>query len=227
MTQSKADSSEYITSLMSHDISNFNQTSRGYLEMLLADQIGELSDEQARVITICLRQTNRIQNLTSAVRLLVELSGMPVEPLVVDLDPTMTQAIARVEKDFGDREIRVEFTAEGHTTLVEEHLGCVFRHMLSNGVQHNDSKVVELAVKVSPVEDPPRWRIMFADNGEGMSEMRGKGLFSRLDTEDIHGSGLGLCLVKRLVERWGGEVWLESSTRGEGSVFGLTLPRAE
>ncbi len=227
MTQSKADSSEYITSLMSHDISNFNQTSRGYLEMLLADQIGDLTDEQARVITICLRQTNRIQNLTSAVRMLVELSRTAVASTPVDLDHAMSESINRVEKDFGDREIRVDYSGEDRWAMVEDHLGCVFRHMLSNCVQHNDSGVVEIGVEITPEEDPPRWRIMFSDNGEGMSAIRSKSLFLRLDTEDVHGSGIGLCLVKRLVERWGGEVWLESSTRGEGSVFCLTLPRAQ
>ncbi len=227
MTQSKADSSEYITSLLSHDISNFNQTSRGYLEMLLADQIGELTDEQARVITICLRQTNRIQNLITAVRMLVELSGTEVNMVPVDLDAAVESAIARVERDFGDREIRVSFARAGRVAVAEDHLGCLFRHLLSNGVQHNDSEVVDISLNITELEDPPRWKVLVSDNGDGISAGRGKTLFLRLDTEDVHGSGVGLCLVRRLVDRWGCEAWLESSVPDEGSVFGVTLPRGE
>lgn len=226
MTQSKADSSEYITSLLSHDISNFNQTSKGYLEMLLADQIGELSDEQARVMTICLRQTNRIQNLISAVRMMVELAIAPVHQTTVDLDAAVEAAIASVERDFCDREVRVDFVPANRVALAEDHLTCLFRHLLSNGVQHNDSEVVDLSLEISAVEDPPRWRILISDNGDGISAMRGKHLFQRIDTEDVHGAGVGLCLVKRMVDRWDSEIWLESSTPAQGSVFGLTLPRA-
>jgi len=49
-------------------------------------------------------------------------------------------------------------------------------------------------------------------------------LFSRLDNRDIHGSGLGLSVVRRLVERWGGRIWLEPGEPGKGATFGLTLP---
>ena len=226
MTQSKADSSEYITSLLSHDISNFNQTSRGYLEMLLADQIGELTDEQARVITICLRQTNRIQNLITAVRMLVELTNTKIQMVTLDMDRAMEAAMEIVERDFNDREIRVDFSGADRKALAEDHLECLFRHLLSNAVQHNDSDVVDITVEITAVEDPPRWRILFTDNGDGISAVRGKSLFLRLDTEDMHGSGVGLCLAKRLLDRWDCEIWLESSTPGQGSVFGVTLPRA-
>ena len=226
MTQSKADSSDYITALLSHDISNFNQTSQGYLEMLLADQIGELSDEQARVIGICLRQTNRIQSLIDAVRLLVALGRGPINGIKVDLDDAVEVAIQRVQKEFADREIRVSFTPAGRVALAEDHLECVFRHLLANAVQHNDSELVEIDVEITEAEGtPPAWKILVSDNGRGIPEGRASLLFSRLDSGDVHGSGFGLCLVKRLLERWGGEIQLEPHGDSQGAVFGLRVPR--
>ena len=86
------DSTDYITALLSHDISNHNQTSRGYLEMLLADQLGPLNEDQARALTVCLRQTTRVQNLIDSVRLLVKLDSTPVGAQRVDLDRSVEAA---------------------------------------------------------------------------------------------------------------------------------------
>ena len=222
--QPEMEYSEFITSLLAHDISNYNQTSRGYLEMLLEEYMGVLSEEHARVLTICLRQSHRIQSLLESVRLLSDLATTPFEPKLIDLDETIREAIRFVEKDFADREIRVRFTPAGRQTRVEEHLGMVFRHLLSNAVRHNEAEVIEIDITISDTREPGFWRVLIGDNGDGVPPARREHLFARLDHRDIHGSGLGLSLVRRLVERWGGRVWLEPSEPGQGATFGLTLP---
>jgi signal transduction histidine kinase len=222
--RSEIEYSEFITSLLAHDISNYNQTSRGYLEMLLEEYMGVLSEEHARVLTICLRQSNRIQSLLESVRLLSDVATAPVEPMVIDLDEPIREAIRFVEKDFADREIRVRFTPADRRTRAEDHLGTVFRHLLSNAVRHNDAEVAEIDVAISETQEPGFGRVLISDNGDGVPPARCQDLFSRLDNRDIHGSGLGLSVVRRLVERWGGRVWLEPSEAGQGATFGLTLP---
>ena len=224
------DSGDYIIALLSHDISNFNQTSRGYLEMLLADQLGPLTPDQARAMAICLRQTGRVQNLIDSVRMLVRLHQSPVHLVPVDLDQAIRDAILQAETDYAEREVRVSFQAAGRQALAEPQLELVFRHLVANAVQHNDSEVVEVQVRVSEELGPdeaPQWRVLVADNGDGIPPTRRQGLFQRLDSRDVHGSGMGLCLVKRLLERWGGDVWLESSDQDRGTVIGLTLQRCE
>lgn len=66
------------------------------------------------------------------------------------------------------------------------------------------------------------------DNGMGIDQRYREnifGLFNKLDAQS-DGSGLGLALVKRIVEMYGGKIWVESEGAGRGSCFRFTLPRA-
>ena len=226
METSRVDLSDYITALLSHDISNFNQTSRGYLEMLLAEQMGTLNPDQLRAMTICLRQTTRIQNLIDAARLLVQLTSTPVNLLPQDLDAAITEAIHQVENEFSDREVRVSFTEDNREALAEGYLQNLMKQLLSNGVRHNDSTVVELSVDITSEDDPaPHWRILITDNGNGVQAGRQEELFDRVAAREIHGAGLGLALASSLLKRWGGTIWLESSVEGDGTTFGVTIPK--
>jgi signal transduction histidine kinase len=228
MAIEKPDSSQFITALLSHDISNYNQTSRGYLEMLLSDQMGSLNEEQDRAVTICLRQTARIQDLIDAVRLLVDLQHAPVRAEAVDLDAVIRQAILYTENEFADRELRVQFAPAGRMARVEKQLEIVFRQLLANSVRHNDLEVVEVELSLERQPgDPEMWRILVSDNGYGIEPKLLPGLFERFASHSVHGAGVGLALARFLVRRWGGELWLESAGDGQGAVFGLTVPHQE
>jgi signal transduction histidine kinase len=228
---SKEQRCEFITALLAHDISNYNQTTRGYVEMLLDEQMGPLTEDQARVLTICLRQSNRIQSLIAAARMVTELQDQPPELKAVPLDDAIADAIRHTQATYADREVRVRFQPEQRIVLAEEpHLAVVFRNLLSNGVRHNDAEVVEIEVAVArAADDDPEtgpWRVLVRDNGEGIPASRHPHLFDRLETLSIHGSGLGLSLVRFLVERWHGKVWIEPEAEGRGAELGLLLPAA-
>lgn len=228
MTSGKAERCEFVTSLLAHDISNYNQTSRGYLEMLLEEQMGPLTEEQSRVLTICLRQSSRIQSLIESVRLVSDLEGLPPELEPLPLDEVIQQTIEQVQSAYADREIRVRFTAAGRKVLAESHLPTIFRHLLGNAVRHNDTEVVEIEVEVARTEEVAGapWAIQIRDNGAGVPPARRAELFDRLEKLNVHGSGLGLSVVKLLVQRCGGKVWVDDAKDGSGAVFGLTLPAA-
>lgn len=225
----KFDSSKFIADLLYHDISNYNQTSRGYFEMLLAEQMGPMNDEQVRAIQICFRQTSRIQNLLDSVRLLVEMDGAPVRPERLNLDTLLQSTIQWIQRTHSEREIRVRFSPAGRMAAAESHLEMVLRHLLTNAVCHNDTELVEIDIEVEAVrpETTSTWKVLISDNGNGIEEARQDVLFDRLAIKEVHGFGVGLSLARMLVRRWGGDLWLESSDPDHGSVFGFTVPQAE
>jgi two-component system, OmpR family, sensor histidine kinase KdpD len=226
MNGPSAECSEFLVSLLTHDISNFNQTSRGYLEMLLEEQMGTITDDQTRALSHCLRQANRIQGLLESVRLILELDRKEIQLEPVDLDETIREVISRVQTEAADREIRVRFLPAKRKVLAEPPLlAAFFSHLLGNAVRHNDSEVVEIDILITKTDDAA-WLIRVMDNGDGVPPTKQERLFHRLDNRDMHGQDLGLALVKKLVERWGGQIWLEEKQPDHGAIFASKIPAA-
>jgi signal transduction histidine kinase len=216
--------SEYFTALLSHDISNYNQTIRGYLEMLLNEQMGPVTAEQSRALGRCLKQSRRIQSLIESVRLFRELDETEVQLRELNLDSAIKEALEVVQNDFADREIRARFTAAARATRAEPQLTAVFVHLFNNAVKFNTCDLVEIDVQVTRVDD--QWEIRIIDNGSGVPAARRDSLFDRYVSHDIHGSGMGLSVVREMVQRWGGEIRLEppAADADGGAAFTLNLP---
>ncbi len=224
MSEKELSKVEFFTSVLSHDINNFNQTIRGYLEMLLNEQMGTLTDEQARAVDICWRQSRRIQTLIESVRILREIENIPCDPKPIDLDEAIEHAIQSVQSDFFDREIRVQFSPAKRKALADEHLETIFRYLLNNAARFNESEAIEIFIQIGKQDAPsPVWHILIADNGRGVPELKRPQIFTRLENREIHGTGLGLCTVRELVNRYHGKIWLEENQKGKGAVFGLHL----
>ena len=105
-------------------------------------------------------------------------------------------------------------------------LTMVFRNLVSNGLKFNRNP--EPCVEISVEEGKAFVTVAVRDNGIGIaSGDQGQVfvMFRRLNSAaDFPGTGAGLTIVKRIVERHGGRIWLES-TEGEGSTFFFTIPR--
>jgi signal transduction histidine kinase len=101
----------------------------------------------------------------------------------------------------------------------------LFQNLISNALKYRSDRVPEITV--SAVEDGPFWRFSVRDNGIGIpAEFRTQifGIFKRLhDRTSYPGTGIGLAICQKIVERYGGRIWVESEVGG-GSTFFFTLP---
>ena len=103
----------------------------------------------------------------------------------------------------------------------------LFRNLVVNGVTHNESAVPR--VHVDAVEEHNAWVFRVEDNGVGIpnhARVHVFDLFDRGEAREVQGFGVGLALAKRIVERHGGRIWLESEP-GQGSTFFFTLPKGD
>lgn len=104
-----------------------------------------------------------------------------------------------------------------------EMLASVFRNLVNNAIQHNDSPDPEVTITVKEVEDTVR--INVADNGPGIPDEQKDRLFSEGETGmDSEGTGMGLYLVARLVDSYGGDVWIEDR-QGTGELVDTSADR--
>ena len=109
----------------------------------------------------------------------------------------------------------------------EIHLVQLFQNIIGNALKYCDAKP---EIYVSAYRDGHHWRIAVRDNGIGIApehHERVFGLFQRLHSRAQYpGSGIGLATCKRIIERTGGRIWVESAV-GKGSTFFFTLPAVE
>lgn len=85
-------------------------------------------------------------------------------------------------------------------------------------------------IKIGCVEDNGYWRFSIADNGPGIEEKHFAKIFQIFQTlsprDEFESTGIGLSVVKKIIEMYGGKVWVESKV-GYGSTFFFTLPMEE
>ena len=103
----------------------------------------------------------------------------------------------------------------------------VFQNLIDNAIKFKSKKRTP-EVTVSVVEHPDTWELIFRDNGIGISQeyyQRIFVIFQRLHTvEEYSGTGIGLAICRKIIERHGGEVWVDSKP-GKGSTFHFTLSK--
>jgi signal transduction histidine kinase len=104
----------------------------------------------------------------------------------------------------------------------------LFQNLLSNAVKYMDKPSGR--VTVSCVAADRFWRFSIADNGPGIEEKYFERVFQLFQTlaprDEVESTGVGLAVVKKIVETEGGRIWIES-VFGHGATFHFTLPREE
>jgi light-regulated signal transduction histidine kinase (bacteriophytochrome) len=100
----------------------------------------------------------------------------------------------------------------------------LFQHLLANALKFHDTK--SLLLHVSVREQVSHWQFSVSDTGIGLDMAFSERIFQpfqRLHTRNVYpGTGIGLAICKKIVERHGGKIWVES-TPGTGSTFHFTL----
>jgi PAS domain S-box-containing protein len=218
---------ERFTHTVSHDLKAPLITIRGFSEFLLRD-LGdgrwERFAEDARRIKDAAGQMQRLLDH------LVELSQAgrgAAPPAPVLLEVVASEALRLVEGRRADSGVKVELTP-GLPVVLGDHprLVQVFQNLLDNAVKFtagSDEPVV--SVEPGPRE-PGEATVVVRDNGRGIDpahQQRVFGLFEKLDPR-CEGTGVGLAVVKRIVETHGGRARLESRGEGCGTEVWITLP---
>jgi signal transduction histidine kinase len=142
----------------------------------------------------------------------------------VDLNPVLSEVIGEI-----DPPSHIEVTVEQELPTIickETHIIQIFQNLLGNAVKYMDKPRGH--IKVGCVKQDGFWEFSVADNGPGIDKKHFERIFKifqTLSTSDrIESTGIGLSVVKKLVELNKGRVWLESEV-GKGSTFFFTLPK--
>ncbi|MCU4974017.1 PAS domain S-box protein [Halobacteria archaeon AArc-m2/3/4] len=213
----------------SHDLQEPLRMVTSYLQLIERRYADELDEDGQEFIDFAVdgadRMYDMIEGLLEYSR--VERRGDPFEP--VELDAVL--ADVRQDLEMKIEESDATITAESLPRVEGDpgQLRQVFQNLLANAVEYSDEDPPQ--VTISAVRNGSEVRISVTDEGIGIDpddRERVFELFQSLHAQDDHsgsGTGIGLALCQRIVERHGGDIWLESEP-GDGATFSFTLPAA-
>ena len=173
------------------------------------------------IVSSARRMTDLINGLLSLIRL--RKTGQPVTR--VSFAAILTDAIASLQAAI--RETNAEITSGALPELVVDRvqLAQVLQNLLSNAIKYRREE--SPSMHVAARREDSHWILSVADNGRGFDPQfadRIFGLFQRLHSrEAIEGTGMGLSIAKKIIERHGGRMWADS-VEGSGSTFYFSLP---
>jgi signal transduction histidine kinase/PAS domain-containing protein len=219
---------------VAHDIKSPLGTLLGSAD-LLTERYADLSPEERHQLSQNISNIgHKINNIVDELLLLAEVRKGEVTLKPLDVAHVAQEACERVAPLIAQYQAEVVMpeawtTALGHRPWVEE----IWVNYLSNAIKYGGKPEqgipprVELGYRSAPAQGAVRFWVR--DNGAGLTEEAQAYLFTpftQLDQTRAEGYGLGLSIVRRIVEKLGGEVGIESQV-GRGSTFTFTLPAVE
>ncbi|SDQ41518.1 PAS domain S-box protein [Natronobacterium texcoconense] len=212
----------------SHDLQEPLRMVTSYLQLLERRYGDELDEDGEEFIGFAVDGAERMRAMIDALLEYsrVETRGESFEP--IDLDEVLTDAVEdlQLQIEESDAEITSEQLPDvmGDASQVRQ----VFQNLLSNAITYSGDDLP--CVHVDAKSQGGQWVISVHDDGIGIDpedQERIFSVFDRLHSHEEHeGTGIGLALCERIVERHDGEIWVESNP-GDGSTFSFTLPAAE
>jgi len=165
-----------------------------------------------------------MQNLLDGVLQYSRIGRITEDPAPIDLNQLLPEIIKSL-----DVPAKIHIAVEGRLPIITSEparIQQVFQHLLSNAVRFMDKP--EGFIKVACAEENSFWKFSITDNGPGIPEQHFEKIFRLFQTlqakDQFESTGVGLTLAKKIVELYGGKIWL-TSTIGQGSTFFFTLPK--
>ncbi|MFX1322778.1 MAG: PAS domain S-box protein [Promethearchaeota archaeon] len=219
----------FYKDLFTHDINNIFQIIESSMELLsLYLKDFKRKENIDELINIAIEQVIRGANLVSNVRKLSEIEESGIYITSIEVNEVLKRSIQYVIKSFQGKKINIQVDLPNKKFYVKANdlLLDVFENILINAIRHNNNQIIEIIIKVSKEQknNIKYLKLEFIDNGIGIPDNMKEKIFLRAEKK-VRNSinlGLGLSLVKKIIEEYNGQIWVENRVKGdynEGSKF--------
>ncbi|HEX8637626.1 MAG TPA: ATP-binding protein [Pyrinomonadaceae bacterium] len=221
-----------MTSLMSHELRTPITSIQGFAELLLADE--NIPQESREFLEIISGETQRLSKMLStflSVSNLEQSDKQEIEKTPVKVDTVVREVVDEMQERAKRKRIRLVEQSNTHIPPVAADRGLIGRavsHLVDNAIKYSPERT---SVIISTVLEAEFLRVVVEDRGYGVPPNERDKIWQKFyriardgQDKEEESTGLGLSLVKEIVEQHGGEVGVESEA-GSGSKFSFTLPR--
>ena len=222
------DELQQFSHIVAHDLNEPLRTMRNFATLLASRYQGQLDATADKYISFVTDAAQRMQQMLTDLLAYTRVGGLTGTFTVVDSKALLTRVLSELQLAIADARAEVEVTHDSLPTVLGDatRLGQVFQNLIGNALKF--CKTVP-RIHISAVKEDLHWRFGVRDNGIGIDPQQAARLFQvfqRLHTRSEYpGTGIGLAICKKIVERHGGRIWVESHP-GEGSIFYFTIKDA-
>lgn len=226
--QEKNKELDQFTYITSHDLQEPVRSLISFSQLLEQDLDGELNEHAQQDLNIIVEAAQRMNHLIQALLDLsrVGRSGLKREP--VDLNECVQFALSALQIRINETNAKI--TQDVLPTVIGDQttLTQLFQNLIGNALKFTRSERPEIHLTAKPERE--FWIVGVRDNGIGMHIKYAERIFNPFQRlhgrSEYEGTGIGLSICKKTVERHGGKIWVESEL-GKGAHFRFTLPAAD
>ncbi|MEN3942816.1 ATP-binding protein [Prosthecobacter sp. SYSU 5D2] len=219
------DSFAYVAS---HDLKEPLRGISNFSNFILEDCGAQLDEQGINYLRTMMRLTERMETLLDSLLYYSRLSRAELQTYRVDMNAVVQDALEMVVARVQESQVEITVAKDLPPTFGDaDRLGEVFANLLSNAIKYNDKKPPQIEIGWQPATLTHAAIYFVRDNGIGIAAEHKTlvfQIFKRLHGREEYGGGVGagLTIVRKIIERHGGRMWLESAP-GQGTTFYFTL----
>jgi len=208
---------EFYNSLLRHDIYNKNQIAMGYLGLLKKTNT---TKKQKELLEKTIKAIDEGNKLIESVRKMEEIKKN-ARIRKVRLNPVVKNICSSLEEAARANSIEIEYENLNSTIIADDFVGEIFLNIIGNAIEHSGAK----HIRIYGIDEEITYTVVVEDDGKGIEKEDMKRIFEEGWKKNSRGSGIGLYIVKKLMNRYGGKIEVESEV-GKGCKFKITFRKA-
>lgn len=217
---------EQFAYIVSHDLQEPLRMVTSYLQLIEQRYADKLNDDGREFIGYAVDGTNHMKALINGLLMYSRVGTRGYPPAPINCEAILDRVLSTLQLTISDRQAVI--THDPMPTVIADgfQLEQLFQNLVSNALKFN-AGAAPAQIHIGVLQNNGGWRFWVQDNGIGIEPAYQKQIFDvfkRLHSRNEYsGTGIGLAICKRIVERHGGRIWVESEP-GQGATFFFTLP---
>ena len=216
---------EQFAYVSSHDLQEPLRMITSYLQLLQRRYQGNLDDKADKYIHFAVDGAARMQNLIIDLLEYSRVGKGDDEPESIDCEFILNKVLFDIKAVINENNVTISHDPLPKVMADSTQMVQVFQNLIINGIKFHGEDTPKIHISAEKKES--EWIFSVQDNGIGIDPQYSERIFEifkRLNSRDRYpGTGIGLAICKKIVERHGGYIWVESEL-GKGSTFYFTLP---
>jgi len=216
---------EQFAYVASHDLQEPLRMISSFLQLLQMRYSGQLDSDADEFINFAVEGAKRMQNLIQDLLAYSRVTTKGNEFKDIKMEEALEQALVNLKMSIEENNANITHDPLPIITADYSQMIQLLQNLIGNSIKYRSDKIPE--IHISAQEKDNDWIFSVEDNGIGIDPQYSDQvfqIFKRLHTnEEYKGTGIGLAITKRIIERHNGNIWVESEP-GKGSTFHFTIP---